>query len=119
MNLGIPAVEDKLIKSVIINKEKNEEVTLEALNFAAGFAKIICRRADLVLWEDKIQTQVIHLGGTGKFFAVSSIDGRLYIYSPTGRRLLPVLILESSLSLIECSNEFLVYITSVGRLSVM
>ena len=119
VNLGVPSVEDKLVKSIMINADKNEEAMMEAINYAGGISKIQCICGDNLMWADKLATEVIHLGGSKNFYAVSTADGKLYIYTPAGRRLFPVIILDSALSILECSGVFLLYITSVGRLSVM
>jgi protein HIRA/HIR1 len=119
VNLGIPSVEDKCIKSMMINEETKEEVIMEAINFSGGISKLQCRSSDTILWADKLSAEVVHLGGSTNFFTASTVDGKLYIYSPAGRRLFPVIVLESCLSILECSREYLLYITSVGRLSVL
>lgn len=119
VNLGVPSIEDKLVKTIIINVENNEEAIMEATNFAGGISKVQCQFADVVLWADKLGTEVIHLGGSTKFYAASTADGKLYTYTPAGRRLFPAIVLDSVLSILECSGEFMLYITSGGRLSVM
>lgn len=119
VNLGVPSVQDKLVKTVIINAENHEEVILEAINYAGGISKIQCRSGDNTLWSDKLQTEVIHLGGSVKFYVASTADGRLYTYTPAGRRFYPAIILDSVLSILECSGDYLLYITAVGRLDVM
>ncbi len=119
VNLGVPSIEDKCLKTVVVNKENNDEAIMEATNYASGISKIQCRYGDTSLWTDKLTTEVIHLGGSAKFYVASTADGKLYIYTPAGRRLFPAIILNSAVSVLECSGDFLLYITSLGRLSVM
>jgi protein HIRA/HIR1 len=119
VNLGLPSVEDKCVKSIIINKENNDEAIMEAINYAGGMSKIQCKHGDTALWADKLSAEVIHLGGSTKFYVASTVDGKLYIYTAAGRRLFPAIVLDSAVSILECTGDFLLYITSLGRLSVM
>lgn len=54
-------------------------------------------------------------GGEGDFWAVSTVDGILYIYSDSGRRLLPPIILGTPLSFLESKGKFLLAVTSLGE----
>lgn len=53
-------------------------------------------------------------GGPDCFWAVSTEDGTIYIYSPMGRRIMPCITLGCSISFLESQGQYLLAITSVG-----
>lgn len=53
-------------------------------------------------------------GGPDSFWAVSTEDGAIYVYSPLGRRIMPCITLGCSLSFLESRGQYLLAITSVG-----
>ncbi|OWB67553.1 hypothetical protein B5S30_g2914 [[Candida] boidinii] len=62
----------------------------------------------------------IHLvtGGEGIFWAIATVTGQIIVYSDSGRRLLPPLILGSPLSFLESKGSYLMAITSIGEVYV-
>jgi protein HIRA/HIR1 len=52
------------------------------------------------------------------FWAVATEDGVIHIYSPTGRRLMPAIVLGSSITFLESQGPFLMAITSIGMVHV-
>lgn len=57
--------------------------------------------------------------GTGnKFWSVATEDGTIYLYSPTGRRLLPGIVVGTPLSFLESQNDFLMAITCTGLMYI-
>lgn len=129
VNLGIPTVEPKVVKTIVINDEPLEEAALEAFNSTKG-VRVGCRKGDLQLWTDSLPAAVIHLGGTSKFLVAATVEGGLYIYSSAGRRfafcnfrslcyrLMPTIYLESVIAFLECSKDFLFFVTATGTASV-
>jgi protein HIRA/HIR1 len=55
-------------------------------------------------------------GGEGYFWAVSTVEGVLYLYSDCGRRLLPPIVLGTPLSFLESKGKYLLAVTSIGEL---
>ncbi|GMF08405.1 unnamed protein product [[Candida] boidinii] len=62
----------------------------------------------------------IHLvtGGEGLFWAIGTVTGQIIVYSDSGRRLLPPLILGSPLSFLESKGSYLMAVTSIGEVYV-
>lgn len=57
--------------------------------------------------------------GQGEYFwAVATEDGTIYVYSPSGRRLIPGIVLGSPLAFLESQGQYLMAITSTGILHV-
>lgn len=54
-------------------------------------------------------------GGEGEFWAVSTMDGVLYVYSDSGRRIFPPVVLGTPLSFLESKGKYLLAITSIGE----
>lgn len=54
-------------------------------------------------------------GGEGEFWAVSTMDGVLYVYSDSGRRIFPPVVLGTPLSFLESKGKYLMAITSIGE----
>lgn len=52
------------------------------------------------------------------FWAVSCLDGTLIIYSITGKRIFPPMVLGSALSFLEAKGDFLMAVTAIGDLYV-
>lgn len=57
-------------------------------------------------------------GNGSTFWAASTEDGTLYLYSPSGRRLVPGIILGCPLSFLECHDRYLMAVTCTGLLHV-
>ncbi|ONH66350.1 Protein HIR2 [Cyberlindnera fabianii] len=53
-------------------------------------------------------------GGEGYFWAVSTVDGVLYVYSDSGRRVFPPIVLGTPLSFLEGKGKYLLAVTSIG-----
>lgn len=57
--------------------------------------------------------------GRGDYFwAVATEEGTIYTYSPTGKRLLPGIVLGSPLSYLESMNQYLMAVTSTGMVHI-
>lgn len=66
------------------------------------------------MWEDYLQYAVVLIAGNTLFAAVGCEDGSLHVYSPSGRRLLPPIVLDSTPVILECSNQWLLCLTATG-----
>lgn len=54
-------------------------------------------------------------GGEGDFWAISTMDGVLYVYSDSGRRIFPPIVLGTPLSFLESKGKYLLAVTSIGE----
>lgn len=57
-------------------------------------------------------------GSESDFWAVATEDGVIYLYSPTGRRLMPSIVLGASVTFLESQGAHLLAITSTGIMQV-
>ncbi|ODV62884.1 Hir2p, partial [Ascoidea rubescens DSM 1968] len=57
-------------------------------------------------------------GNGNDFWAISTIDGSILIYSYGGRRLFPPLVLGSTISFLESKGDYLMAVTSIGEVHV-
>lgn len=55
-------------------------------------------------------------GGEGLFWALATIDGIIIVYSDTGKRILPPIVLGTPLSFLESKNDYLMAITCLGEI---
>ncbi|CAG8475697.1 5700_t:CDS:10 [Scutellospora calospora] len=81
-------------------------------------SQLMCTRGKATVWFDYVPSAVILITGHSQYSAVACEDGSIYIYSSAGRRLLPVIVLESSASFLEICRDYLLVLTQVGLLSV-
>ncbi|CAG8610013.1 8611_t:CDS:10 [Dentiscutata erythropus] len=92
---------------------------LECYNFNENTpSQIMCTRGRTTIWFDYVPSAVILITGHSQYSAVACEDGSIYIYSAAGRRLLPVIMLESSASFLEICRDYLLVLTQVGLLSI-
>jgi len=90
---------------------------LECKNSESGDQTEICYiSGKTVCWLDYLPSPCVVLGATSTFCAAGMLDGTLNIYSPTGRRLMPTIILEGTATLLSAAKSALVAITSTGML---
>ncbi|CAB4382410.1 WD40 repeat-like protein [Rhizophagus irregularis] len=87
-------------------------------NNAKGPSQISCTRGKVVVWIDYVPSSIILLTGHSQFSAVACEDGSLFVYSSAGRRLLPVIMLESAASFLEICREYLLCITQTGLIYI-
>ncbi|CAI2173761.1 11228_t:CDS:10 [Funneliformis geosporum] len=102
-------------------KERLDGTTLKLEcfnNSAKGPSQIVCTRGKVMVWVDYVPSSIILLTGHSQYSAVACEDGSLFIYSSAGRRLLPVIMLESAASFLEICREYLLCITQTGLISI-
>jgi protein HIRA/HIR1 len=81
--------------------------------------RIIATKRGQVLFIDFLPRHGHLASGTGDlFWAVATEDGSIYIYSPNGRRLMPCIVLGSSLTFLESQGPYLLAITSTGMMHI-
>ncbi|KAL8291734.1 hypothetical protein RQP46_001992 [Phenoliferia psychrophenolica] len=102
--------------------EDFEKDTLEWRNFGEGerngTSEIAVVTKSKTLWVDYLPNYVVCAAGSEEFVAVSTEDGSLTVYTPTGRRMLPTMVLDSPCSFLEAQHGFLLAITALGSLTV-
>ncbi|CAL1708640.1 unnamed protein product [Somion occarium] len=69
-------------------------------------------------WLDYLSSPVLGLTATSTFCAVATQDGSLGVYSPTGRKIMPIVSLGSPCSVISSSKNMLMVITWSGSVHV-
>ncbi|KAK7684963.1 hypothetical protein QCA50_011798 [Cerrena zonata] len=69
-------------------------------------------------WLDYLPTQVLALTATTSFCAAASQDGAITVYSPTGRKIVPVISLGVPCSIISSAKNILMVLTSSGSIYV-
>ncbi|GAA6021890.1 hypothetical protein JCM11491_004782 [Sporobolomyces phaffii] len=83
-----------------------------------GRAEVRVVTTKKTLWTDYLPNWVVLAAGSPKFTAVGCEDGSLIAWSPTGRRLIPTLVLDSPLSFLVAEDSYLLAITARGTLAV-
>ena len=77
-------------------------------------SRIAVTKRDQPVWQDFLPKSVLLVTGNQDFWAVACEDGSIYAWTPAGRRLINVLILESQPVILECRGWWLLCITAVG-----
>ena len=81
-------------------------------------SRVTCHEGKAVRWTDVLPEKVIFLVGGAGFFAAACRMSELYIFSPSGRRLLPCLRLDANAVALVAKGPFLLYLSMSGQLSV-
>ncbi|KAK3845554.1 MAG: WD40-repeat-containing domain protein [Linnemannia gamsii] len=110
VRLGVPRVRANITRN---------RAGLECHNSVTGAKpnKVIYSQKGSPVWVDYLPSPVLLMTGNSQFSAVTCEDGGLYIYSPSGRRLMPCIQLEAAATLLECDSEYLLCLTSCGLVS--
>lgn len=77
-------------------------------------ARLTLTRGDQPLWQDFLPKAVLLVTGNHKMWAAATEDGSVYIWTPSGRRLLSALVLEAQPVILECNDSWILCITAVG-----
>ncbi|TFY54085.1 hypothetical protein EVG20_g9854 [Dentipellis fragilis] len=92
------------------------EDVVEARNAESGVTEITYTSGKQTQWLDFLPSPVVALAATTAFTAAALADGSLNVYSPTGRRLMPTLTLDSAVSFLAGCKASLIALTSTGML---
>jgi protein HIRA/HIR1 len=76
--------------------------------------RITLSKKDLPLWQDFLPRTVILATGGKDFWAAADEAGSVYIWTPSGRRLVSALVLEAQPVILASKNNWLLCITAVG-----
>ncbi|KAE8656743.1 Protein HIRA [Hibiscus syriacus] len=99
--------------------------TEHALNDIAGVGhacmmeetEIVCTNGSQTLWSDRISGKVSVLAGNANFWVVGREDGCPQVYTKCGRRALPILMMGSAATFIDCDESWkLLLVTRKGSL---
>ena len=66
------------------------------------------------IWQEYLPRSALLLTGSKYFWAVGCEDSSIYTWTPAGRRLTSAIVLESQPVILECYDQMLLCITSVG-----
>ncbi|KAL7311347.1 HIR complex subunit [Mucor circinelloides] len=118
VKMGVPKV--KSILSAKLNPS-DPTVVIECHNAPSlqdpsvhVHTKIVASKQGVVLWKDYLPSAAMLMAGNHLYTVVACEDGSLVIYSATGRRLLPPIILESTPVILQCSSQWLICLTATG-----
>ncbi|GAA6005959.1 uncharacterized protein JCM10292_005627 [Rhodotorula paludigena] len=118
-SLAVPAV---VSQGKVQVEEGEGKDALEWRNFAQGQHKgqseVRVATSKKTLWIDYLPKFVVLAAGSPVFTAVCLEDGSLVAWSPTGRRLIPTLVLDAPCSFLVAEGPYLLAITALGTLAV-
>eukprot|EP00057_Strongylocentrotus_purpuratus_P024137 XP_011678611.1 PREDICTED: protein HIRA [Strongylocentrotus purpuratus] len=115
---------NKTISTQVIGKQAAGEgkVTIEVDNeVTAGrltIQKLRCIKSGQTVWETILTCKALSLVANSNFICVNCEDKTLGVYSPSGRRLLPSLVLPSVGSSIKIKGYHIMAISTCGKLFV-
>lgn len=117
VRLGVPK-----IRTFFISHGDNEDNVLEIRNSGDQEQEpttvLITSNGDLIFRDFLPKFGHLATGTGNKFWSVATEDGTLYIYSSTGRRLLPGIVVGTPLSFLESQDSFLMAITCTGLMYI-
>ncbi|KAI8986936.1 WD40-repeat-containing domain protein [Pilobolus umbonatus] len=121
IKMGIP-----MVKSVLSRKLSKEDptVVMECHNSVTNIednkvksrTKVVISKQGTALWVDYLSTNVLLMAGNHLFSSLGCEDGSIHVYSPSGRRMLPPIVLESTPVILQCSSQWLLCLTATGLL---
>ena len=101
------AIHVQLIPPNLEADEDSEErmpLLLEAKNSDRG-VELVCSRGGKTKWTDRAELRVTHVSGNKHFAAVAFEDGSLQLYSPSGRRSMPSLLLPNRVAFLVSGQD--------------
>ncbi|KAI8461323.1 WD40-repeat-containing domain protein, partial [Phakopsora pachyrhizi] len=97
---------------------KNLDTMVEG-NAKKSRARLIAVAKDLVLWENDFnERQIVSAAVSSSYSAIGFLDNSLLVFNRSGRRVLPMLVLDSACFLIHLRNRLLMAITLNGTIMV-
>ncbi|XP_068748339.1 protein HIRA-like [Montipora capricornis] len=73
-----------------------------------------CSTAGKLLWETVLMSPGIALAGNRQVICVACENRSINLFSSTGRKLLPSMVLDSPASILQCSRHYVMVVTSAG-----
>lgn len=99
---------------VVFEARNPSTATLTGRSVDREPVRITLTRGDQPLWQDFLPKTVLLATGNHKLWAAASEDGSVYIWTPSGRRLVNALVLEAQPVMLECKDAWVLCITAVG-----
>ena len=100
------------------NAATQTSVTFEARNPARPQDREPCRvsvtKRGLPIWQDYLPRGILLVTGNKSFWCVACEDASLYAWTPSGRRMVSAMVLESQPIILDCLEQWLLCITAVG-----
>ncbi|KAG9255554.1 TUP1-like enhancer of split-domain-containing protein [Emericellopsis atlantica] len=97
-----------------------ENLILEAKNDPSPKdpSHVVVTKRGVIVWEEFLPRAVILVAANKNFWVVACEDGSIHTWTPAGRRLLNPMILDAQPVVLECRDQWLLCITSVGQAHV-
>lgn len=117
IRIAIPKIQIQIKYSPIDNNNYQLKIQ-NGSGFESQPSRISLNKNDQQLFVDFIPQKIHIVTGNEKFWAISTINGQVIVYTSSGHRVLPIIILGSPLSFLEIKDKYLLAVTSVGELFV-
>ncbi|KAF8911743.1 WD40-repeat-containing domain protein [Mucidula mucida] len=111
LNLPVPVVLTRITTEV----DGSDHLFECTYSEESGVAEVMFVHGKQTLWIDYLPFPALAIKATTSFCAVATQDGSVYVYSHSGRRLMPNLSLGSPCSLMDGAKNALLVITSSGQ----
>ncbi|KAI8059330.1 WD40-repeat-containing domain protein [Gongronella butleri] len=112
IHLGIPKVKSNLLHRI----QGKHTAVMECQNLTTEpeCTKLLLSKDGQEVWTDYLPHAIMLMTGNLRFYAVACEDASLVVYSPSGRRLLPPIILESTPVVLTSNEQWLLCLTECG-----
>ncbi|XP_041348159.1 protein HIRA-like isoform X2 [Gigantopelta aegis] len=120
--LPVPSIEKTSEKLIHGKMGSANSLVLEVENnIQAGsltIHRVKCSKGGDVVWEQVFSSKINIINGSSFLTCVACENNTLSIFSEGGRKVLPSLMLNSKISVLECKNHYVMAITQKGSLYV-
>ncbi|KAI7876516.1 WD40 repeat-like protein [Lichtheimia hyalospora FSU 10163] len=126
VRLGVPKIRSNFVWTPRGNDKQSKVILMECDNHNTGTntststtwdcARLSISSHGKKLWQDYLPSAIMLMSGCHEFYAAACEDGSVHVYSSAGRRILPPMVLESTIVLLRCSDPWLVCLTATGLL---
>ena len=123
-SLNLPAASSNRTTSVTIagSASMNNYLSLEIENdISVGHTKIhkICwNKCGQTVWESVLTSRILSVVGNKHYACAACEDGSLSMFSASGRKMFPPVMMNSKICVLKCTGHFLMAITIKGSLFV-
>ncbi|KAH3666599.1 hypothetical protein WICMUC_005583 [Wickerhamomyces mucosus] len=112
----------KIRSSFILQSPNDDSLSLQINNGSGNVEKpsrvSLQKNESRIIFDYVPKLISLAAGGEGNFWAISTADGTLYVYSNSGRKIFPAITLGTPLSFLESKGKFLLAATSIGEIYV-
>ncbi|KAI9028965.1 WD40-repeat-containing domain protein [Phycomyces nitens] len=118
VKLAIPTVRSRFLQKW---GSKGQMTVMETQNNThqgkhKELSKVTVSSEGVAIWEDYLPSPVLLMTGNHIYSAVGCENATLHIYSPSGKRLFPPMVLESTPVILHCYEQWLLCLTATGLL---